>query len=72
MNEMPDLANKLSDVDEDIITYDFLARQFLKEVKDLNRRGFVKNYIAMTESTSHLGGRVLMNESMPYLVARQN
>ncbi|MEK5391846.1 hypothetical protein NSQ59_15940 [Margalitia sp. FSL K6-0131] len=71
MNEMPDLANKLSDVDEDIITYDFLARQFLKEVKDLNRRGFVKNYIAMTESTSHLGGRVLMNESMPYLVARQ-
>ncbi|WML50166.1 hypothetical protein RCG23_10255 [Neobacillus sp. PS3-34] len=71
MNEMPELAKKLSDVDEDIITYDFLAKQFLQEVHSLNRRGFVKNYIAVTESTSHLSGRVLMNESMPYLVARQ-
>ncbi len=71
MNEMPDLAKKLSDVDEDIITYDFLAKQFLKEVHSLNRQGLVKSYIAMSESTSHLSGRVLMNESMPYLVARQ-
>lgn len=71
MNEMPELAKNLSDVDEDIITYDFLVKKFLQEVHALNRRGLVKNYIAMTESTSHLSGRVLMNESMPYLVARQ-
>jgi 5-methylcytosine-specific restriction enzyme subunit McrC len=71
MNDMPELAKKLSDVDEDIITYDFLAKQFLQEVQSLNRRGLIKNYIAKTEPTSHLSGRVLMNESMPYLVARQ-
>ncbi len=71
MNEIPELARSLNDVDEDIITYDFLAKQFLQEVQALNRRGLVKNYIAITESTSHLGGKVLMNESMPYLVARQ-
>jgi 5-methylcytosine-specific restriction enzyme subunit McrC len=71
MNELPDLVESLRDVDEELITYDFIAQQFLKEVKALTGRGLVKNYIALTETTSQLGGRILMNDSLPYLVARQ-
>ncbi|KSU85172.1 5-methylcytosine-specific restriction endonuclease McrBC, regulatory subunit McrC [Fictibacillus enclensis] len=71
MNEMPELVESMNDVDEDLITYDFIAKQFLNEVHDLNRRGLVKNYVVMKESTSCLGGRLMMNDSMPYIVARK-
>lgn len=71
MNEMPELVESLNDVDEDLITYDFIIKQFLNEVHTLNRRGLVKNYAVRTESTSRLGGRVMMNDSMPYIVARK-
>lgn len=70
-NEMPELVNSLNDVDEDLITYDFIVAQFLKEVESLNRCGFVKNYVATDESTSRLSGRLLINESIPSFVARQ-
>lgn len=71
VNEMPELIESINDVDEDLITYDFIAKQFLNEVYALNRQGLIKNYVAITESTSRLGGRVLMNDSMPYIVARK-
>ncbi|MFK9092590.1 McrC family protein [Bacillus salipaludis] len=71
VNEMPDLVESLNDVDEDLITYDFIGNQFLKEVQALHRRGLIKNYVVKRESTSRLGGRVMMNDSMPYIVARQ-
>lgn len=71
MNEMPELVESLNDVDEDLITYDFIIKQFLNEVHILNRRGLVKNYVVRTEPTSRLGGRVMMNDSMPYIVARK-
>ncbi|MDQ1002638.1 5-methylcytosine-specific restriction enzyme subunit McrC [Neobacillus niacini] len=71
MNEMPELVKSLNDVDEDLITYDFIAKQFLQEVGALYRRGFVRDYVVVKESTSHLGGRVMMNDSMPYIVGRQ-
>jgi 5-methylcytosine-specific restriction enzyme subunit McrC len=71
MNEMPELAKSLNDVDEELITYDFIAKQFLQEVEAINRRGFVRDYVVVKESTSHLGGRVMMNDSMPYIVGRQ-
>lgn len=71
VNEMPDLINSLNDVDEDLITYDFIAKQFLDEVDTLHQRGLVKNYVTLTESTSQLGGRILINESIPYLIGRQ-
>ncbi len=71
INELPDLVESLNDIDEDLITYDFIAKRFLDEVEKLQRRGLVKNYIARTEATGHIGGRILMNESMPYLIARQ-
>jgi 5-methylcytosine-specific restriction enzyme subunit McrC len=71
MNEMPELVKSLNDVDEELITYDFIAKQFLQEVEAINRRGFVRDYIVVKETTSHLGGRVMMNDSMPYIVGRQ-
>ncbi|MEB1809579.1 MAG: hypothetical protein LPK26_20165 [Bacillaceae bacterium] len=71
VNEMPELVESLNDVDEDIITYDFIAKQFLHEVDNLNRRGLVKSYNAKTEPTSRLGGRIIMNDSLPYILAKK-
>jgi len=71
VNQMPELIESLNDVDEDLITYDFIAKQFLNEVHALNRRGLLKNYVIRTEATSRLGGRLMMNDSMPYLIARK-
>jgi 5-methylcytosine-specific restriction enzyme subunit McrC len=71
VNEMPELIQSLNDVDEDLITYDFIAKQFLKEVQALHRRGLVKSYVAVTEPTNRLGGRVIMNDSMPYIIAKK-
>ncbi|MFZ7946401.1 McrC family protein [Neobacillus sp. 19] len=71
VNEMPDLVESLSDVDENLITYDFITNQFLQEVQLLHRSGLIKNYVIKRESTSHLGGRVMMNDSMPFIVGRQ-
>lgn len=71
VNEMPELSDSLNDVDEDIITYDFIAKRFLDEVHVLYQRGLVRNYVAVTKSTDRLGGRILVNESMPFLISRQ-
>lgn len=70
-NEMPHLVKSLNDVDEDLITYDFIAKQFLNEVQTLNRRGFVKSYVVKKEPTSRLGGRLMMNDSMGYIITRK-
>jgi 5-methylcytosine-specific restriction enzyme subunit McrC len=71
VNEMPELIESLNDVDEDLITYDFIANRFLYEVDLLHRRGLVKNYVTKIESTNRLGGRVIMNESMPYIMSKK-
>jgi 5-methylcytosine-specific restriction enzyme subunit McrC len=71
INEMPDLVKSFNEIDEDLLTYDFIAGQFLQEVKALNRRGLIKNYVVVREATSHLGGRMVMNDSVPYIVASQ-
>ncbi|WP_282034448.1 McrC family protein [Metabacillus indicus] len=71
MNDMPELAESLSDLDEDIITYDFIANQFLKEVDRINRRGMIKDYVVRGEETNRLGGRLLINESLPLIMAKK-
>ncbi|MBM7587316.1 5-methylcytosine-specific restriction endonuclease McrBC regulatory subunit McrC [Bacillus pakistanensis] len=71
VNDMPELVESLNDVDEDLITYDFIAKRFLDEVNALNRRGLVKNYRVEKKSTSRIGGRMMMNDSIPYIVARK-
>jgi 5-methylcytosine-specific restriction enzyme subunit McrC len=71
INDMPELIESLNDVDEDLITYDFIVNQFIREVEWLHRRGFVKGYVEKQEVTNRLAGRILINESIPYLVGRK-
>lgn len=70
-NDMPDFVDSLNDIDEDLITYDFIAKQFLKEVEALNRRGFINGYVTRVEHTNRLGGRILMNDSLEYIMAKK-
>ncbi|MFJ7827891.1 McrC family protein [Psychrobacillus sp. NPDC096623] len=71
VNEMPEFVDSLNDVDEDLITYDFLAKRFLAEVDSLNRRGLLRSYVTREEHTNRLGGKILINESLGYLMARK-
>ncbi|MHA6252204.1 McrC family protein [Oceanobacillus sp. CAU 1775] len=71
VNDYPEFVDQLSDVDEEIITYDFLAKRFILEGKKLLRRGVVKNYITQQEETSTISGKMLMNESLPFIVERR-
>ncbi|MBU9674967.1 hypothetical protein KQ939_02835 [Planococcus sp. CP5-4] len=68
---MPELARSMNDVDEEMITYDFICRQFLKEFEVVERRGLVKDYVSKAEPTNRLSGRIMMKESMPYIIARK-
>lgn len=68
---MPELARSMNDVDEEMITYDFICKQFLKEFEVVERRGLVKDYVAKAEPTNRLSGRMVMEESMPYIIARK-
>ncbi len=65
---MPELINQLSDVDEDIITYDFIARRFNQEAESLLNKGLRKDFINHVEETNRLRGRVLMNQSMSFIM----
>ena len=71
VNDMPEFAESLNDIDEDLITIDFLAKRFLAEVDALNRRGLLKSYVTREEHTNRLGGRILINESLGYVMARK-
>ena len=71
VNDMPEFVDSLNDIDEDLITYDFLAKHFLAEVDTLNRRGLLKSYVTREEHTNRLGGRILINESFGYVMARK-
>lgn len=71
VNDTHDLIKSFNDVDEDIITYDFIAKRFLKEVEILHHRGFLKNYVSRIEETNRLGGRILMNESLNHLLSKR-
>lgn len=68
---LPELVNSKNEVDEELITYDFICNQFLKEVKLVNRRGLVKDYVATTEPTNRLSGRMIMEESIPYIISKK-
>lgn len=39
---LPELARSMNEVDEEMITYDFICKQFLKEFEAVERRGLVK------------------------------
>ncbi|MCA0984309.1 hypothetical protein LCL89_09650 [Halobacillus yeomjeoni] len=71
IHEMPELTKSMNEIDEDLITYDFIVKQFLKEVALLHRRGLVKDYIEVKESTNRLNGRLVLSESMPSIMMRK-
>ncbi|PWA07898.1 hypothetical protein DCC39_15975 [Pueribacillus theae] len=71
VNEIPEFVDHLSDIDEDLITYDFLAHRFKQEVQQLLKRGLVRNYVANSEETSYIAGRMMMNESVQLLAERK-
>lgn len=69
--DMPELREDLVDIDDDLITYDFLVELFLREVKLILQRGIVKHYVAHEKETSHLSGRIMFHESMTSLMWRR-
>ena len=71
IHELPELVESMNELDEDIITYDFIANRFLQEVDRIKHRGVLKSYVSQVEPTSRLGGKVMMNESIPYFIARK-
>ena len=71
IHELPELVESMNEMDEDIITYDFIAKRFLQEVDRIKHRGVLKNYVSQIEPTSSLGGRVMMDESIPYIISRK-
>lgn len=71
VNEFPEMVNQLSAVDEALITYDFLAQQFIFESKRLLRWGILKDYVSHAEETGFISGKMLMNESLPYIVQKR-
>lgn len=71
VNDHPELIRQLSNVDEDLITYDFLAKRFIRETERLMRRGLVKDYITSAEETSYLSGKIMMTESVPYMIEQK-
>ena len=70
-DNMPELVRSMNDVDEELITYDFICKQFLKEVEIVHHRGLVKDYRAIVEPTNRLSGRMVMEESIPYIISKQ-
>ncbi|GAB3807423.1 McrC family protein [Virgibacillus kimchii] len=71
VNDYPEFADQLSEVDEELITYDFLARRFLYESNRLVRNHIVKDYITHKEETSFISGKMLMSDSLPFIVERR-
>lgn len=70
-NRMPDLRESLAEVEDDLITYDFLVELFLKEVRYIVSRGTTKNYLAKVEETSTPSGRILFSESIGPIMWRR-
>lgn len=71
IQDFPEMIDQLSNVDDELITYDFLAKQFLKESQILMRKGLLKDYIERTEETGFISGKMLMTESIPSIVQRK-
>lgn len=70
-NEMYDLVEEFTTVDEEVITYDFLARKFYEEAETIIQHTYVKSYVSYTEETSVISGKMMMNKSMPHLITQR-
>lgn len=70
-NHMPDMVQEFRDIDEDLITYDLLAKMFLQEAQRLASRNLTKDYITHTEETSSISGRMRIHESLPFIMEQK-
>src|SRR5699024_738958 len=70
-NDLPEMIESLNEIEDDIISYDFLAEQFNHEVESVLGRGLVRSYVAEKSETSSLGGRLMLTESLPHIMRRK-
>ena len=70
-NDMPEMVREFRDVDEDLITYDFLAKMFLQEAQKRIHHGLVRNYVTHMEETSFISGRMQINESLSFFAEQK-
>ncbi|WP_222594278.1 McrC family protein [Halolactibacillus miurensis] len=71
VTDFPEFIDQLSEVNEDLITYDFLASRFIYECEQLIKRGVIKDYIVQIEQTNIMTGKMIMHESLPYLARKR-
>ncbi|MGM8366363.1 McrC family protein [Virgibacillus sp. W0181] len=70
-NDMPEMIREFRDVDEDLITYDLLAKMFLQEAEGLFNRGLIRNYVTHQEETGFISGRMRINESISFIAEKK-
>lgn len=71
VTNMPEFIKTFSNVEDDLITYDLIAKMFNDEVENLFHRGLIKDYQENIEETSFISGRLLINESIPLIAERR-
>jgi len=71
VNDYPEFANELSEVDEELITYDFLAKRFLKVCNHLIKNGLLRNYITQQEETNVISGKMKISDSLPFIIEKR-
>lgn len=69
--DLPSMVQTLNDIDDSLLTYDFIVQEFLFEVEGLFRRGLVRDYVTSREETGTIRGRIMMNESMDKIVHKR-
>lgn len=70
-HDLPEMVKSLNEVEDNLLTFDFLVEQFNLEVQALLHKGLVKNYVSSVQETSNLSGRLLLDESMPHIVRKK-
>ena len=70
-HDSPEMVKSLNEVEDNLLTFDFLVEQFNLEVQALLDKGLVKNYVSSVQETSNLSGRLLLDESMPHIVRKK-
>lgn len=71
VTNMPEFIKTFSHVEDDLITYDLIAKMFNEEVENLFHRGLIRDYQEKKEETSFISGRLLINESIPLIAERR-
>lgn len=71
VTNMPEFIKTLSEVEDDLITYDLIVKMFNNEVATILQQGLIRDYQDHIEETGFISGRLLINESIPLIAARK-